>query len=978
MKAWFKALPSPSPKARIALGLSSIAVSLLLVAGLVGLIPNKDALVMEGRAAVAEAIAVNTSVFITRSDLSRMESNLLIQMQRHPELKSAGVRHKDGRLVVATGDHRQVWKPMEEGKSTNGQLIVPIWEGDVLWGSVELTFTPLRGEGLVGYLQDPFLQLLFCVGLLSFVIFYFYLGKMLEQLDPSQAIPERVRSALDTMAEGLLVLDARKNIVLANEAFATLVNADAAALFGVKVSRFEWQVDNVAANDDYKYPWETTLEENRVQRGQIVRLPTAANNLRTFMVNCSPVLGGDGNAAGVMVSFDDVTELEEKEIELRKSKEEADLANRAKSDFLANMSHEIRTPMNAILGFTEVLKRGYGKNRQESAKYLNTIASSGEHLLGLINDILDLSKVEAGQMEVEQISCSLHHVIHEVIQIMRVKADEKQLTVRYQPDGPMPEQILSDPARVRQILTNLIGNAIKFTEQGGITVTSKMVQRGDENFLQLEIIDTGIGMTESQASAIFQPFVQADSSITRRFGGTGLGLTISKRFAEALGGDISARSEQGQGSTFTVLLKYESVAGASLLSPEQLLQVEHVASEAEHVSWKFPAAKVLVVDDGQENRNLLEVVLADAGLQVDVAENGQQACEALFSSPYDLVLMDVQMPVMDGYEAAAMMREKGYTLPIVALTAHAMKGAEEKCLQAGYSGYMTKPINIEKLMTMLAQELGGVAVAEEAELEGTDSTIATADRQSAATTEAAPLRSTLALTNPTLRSIVERFVTRLGEQLQLMRAAYEGEQMPKLAELAHWLKGSGGSVGFADFTQPAAELEEAAKSGQREQVSALLAQLAALYERIDLLKTGTASQVEAANGDSVVAPGNSADNDSADNIVNIKSYPSPERIQSTLAASSSRFHPIIVKFQQRLEQRLVDVEASLAACDFEEVAQFAHWLKGSAGSVGYSMFTEPALDLELAAKEANAPVAKAIYKRIAEMVKRIEPISDVS
>ena len=352
------------------------------------------------------------------------------------------------------------------------------------------------------------------------------------------------------------------------------------------------------------------LGQGKVQRDSIIRLQQSETEFRTFKTNCSPVLGDGGKYAGVLVSFDDITELEEKEVELINSKLEAEEANKAKSSFLANMSHEIRTPMNAILGFTEILKRGYVKNETESLRYLNTIHSSGKNLLELINDILDLSKVESGRLEIEKLKVKPYAIIHEVLQMLTVKANEKGIALDFRADGALPKEIETDPARLRQIAFNLIGNSLKFTEEGSVTVTCRFSEKtatGPQ--LIIDITDTGIGMSEDALKNIFDPFVQADSTVTRRFGGTGLGLAISRRFAQALGGDITVKSEIGKGSIFTVSLATGDLEGVAFLQPEEVTRLQQKIETEEDDRWQFPHARVLVVDDGEENRELVKLLV---------------------------------------------------------------------------------------------------------------------------------------------------------------------------------------------------------------------------------------------------------------------------------------------------------------------------------------------------------------------------------
>ncbi|WP_169335599.1 hybrid sensor histidine kinase/response regulator [Dasania marina] len=955
MKQFFK---SNGTTLRLAMGQCSILITLLLVAAFFGLIPNRDQAIIDGRVAVAEAIVSNASIFITRSDLGRMEANLRLVLSRNPEILSAAIRRGEAKAIMMVGDHEANW--LVDGDN-NSQLVVPIWEGESQWGQIELRFEPLRPQGYLGFMLEPIFLLIAFLSFTCLLLFFLYLRKMLKDLDPSQAVPERVRSALDTMAEGLLVLDAKQNIVLANEAFSTLVQLTREQLFGRKVSRFEWFDGEDQPLIQANYPWTEALNDSLAQKGRTIKLRLPDNSNRTFLTNCSPVLGNDDKAGGVLISFDDITELEEKEQQLRISKLEAEQANQAKSDFLANMSHEIRTPMNAIMGFTEVLKRAYSnrnsdKVQGDSLQYLNTIANSSQHLLELINDILDLSKVEAGQVEVETLPCSLHSIIHDVIQVMRVKAQEKNLSLEFIPEGDFPATIHSDPGRLRQILTNLIGNAIKFTEQGGVKVVTRLVSGGKDSIIEIDVLDTGIGMTEQQASAVFSPFVQADSSITRRFGGTGLGLTISKRFAEALGGDIVVSSEQGAGSCFKTRITAGDVSGVSLLSPEQMTTANKLEETHNHGRWLFKPAKILVVDDGVENRELLSVVLTEVGLAIDTADNGLQALEALDEQHYDLVLMDVQMPVMDGFTAVATMRQQGLQIPVVALTADAMKGAREKCLQAGYSGYMTKPINIEKLLELVAAELGG-QWQDDNDSDVTIPTLATenSDVESIATDDS-PIVSSL-WANKKYQTIVNKFVQRLQQQLNTIETAVQKNEYKTLQDLGHWLKGSAGSVGFHQFNEPGKALEDFAKQQDNAGLEATLARIKKLTQRV---------QAGISDTEPAVVPRQAAP---ASHVTSSNHQPVGEVTSSLIG--NPKLRPIIERFVMRLEAQLHAMDAAVEQHDFVRVADLAHWLKGSAGTAGFGVFTEQAAELELQAKQQSVEQVKAIMKTIRALFERI-------
>ena len=525
------------------------------------------------------------------------------------------------------------------------------------------------------------------------------------------------KGQIQAIGKSQMVIEFEMNgtITNANEVFLDTMGYSADEIIGQHHRMFLTADDRVGK--EYAEFWQ------RLKHGEFIsaELKRMGKDGREHWIQATynPIFGLNGKPFKVVKYSVDITErvlmaqdLKAAEAELIESTAyanamaaRAEAANHAKSEFLANMSHEIRTPMTAILGFTDILLGNVVE--AEDVDAARTVKENGQYLLNLINDILDLSKIESGKLDVEQIETSPQQILADVASLMRVRAKAKELPLEVKFEGPIPEKIRSDPTRLRQILVNLVGNAIKFTQTGAVKIVTRLRDEGEQPKLQIDVVDSGIGIPAGNIKKIFEPFTQADGSTTRRFGGTGLGLSISKRLVELLGGELTVSSIAGEGSTFSITIATGSLQGVRLIEDLTESATRALGSSADgNANHSLHDCRILLAEDGPDNQRLISFILEKAGAEVTLADNGKIGLELALAArgkgrPFDVVLMDMQMPILDGYAATRLLRAAGYTEPIIALTAHAMLSDRQKCLDTGCDEYTTKPIDRQQLFSLI-------------------------------------------------------------------------------------------------------------------------------------------------------------------------------------------------------------------------------------------------------------------------------------
>ena len=664
---------------RVSLGLVSLLLSVLLVARNLDLLPDPDAAAVARRQAVCEAVAVECALASHRTDdPAAAGAYARTVARRNPDVLSVGVRDAAGNLVVDTGGHAGNWAD-HAGPSTPTHMAAAVPKEDGRpWARVEVCYQPLPYGGWWRFLGGSLFPLLAFSWGGWLLVTSLYLRTVFRRVDLAQArvVPDRVRTTLNTLAEGVVVLDRDGVIALANDAFARAVGTSPDALRGRRVSELPWSNGTVELGED-DHPWVRVLKEAAPQTGRVLGLRTGPDG-RTMSVNSTPILGEDGTCRGALATFDDLTPVE-------KARAAAEAATKAKSEFLANVSHEIRTPMNAIMGMTELVLEG-GRLTPEQRECLGIVGESATALLDVINDLLDLSKIEAGKFDLDPSDFDLRAALDDTLQGLALRAHKKGLELGCDVPADVPDVVTGDTTRLRQVVINLVGNAIKFTAEGEVFVRVRVRHREPGVCdLHFTVADTGIGIPADKLRLIFEPFAQADGGTARKYGGTGLGLTISAHLVHLMGGEIWAESAPGRGSAFHFTARFgvPTHSNANVSLPELPL---------------FFDLPVLLAEDHPATRGALTEMLTRFGLRPTVVDSAGAAVAELEAAvargnPYPLLLADATLPETDGFalcEAVVRWELAGAVVVLVS-SADPPRDAE-RARAAGAAAHLRKPV----------------------------------------------------------------------------------------------------------------------------------------------------------------------------------------------------------------------------------------------------------------------------------------------
>lgn len=657
---------------------------------------------------------------------------------------------------------------------------------------------------------------------------------------------KKYRSIFDNSLEGIFQSSLAGRFLTLNPALVNILGYE---------SKEELMMANIEY-DVYKYAGQRQkiikeLEEKGEVKNRTVTLKRKDGADVIVRLDIRLYSGEEGKKKYLEGSIKDITEqvyAEEKrrkiEEELRKEKIRSDnLAKDAmqsslvKSQFLANMSHEIRTPMNGIIGFLSLIERGAYNDTEELKQFTGNAKNSAEALLDLINDILDLSKIESGKMVLERIDFNLDEIIEESISILSTRIREKGLKVNKNIDDNALIFLKGDPKRIRQVLINLLSNAVKFTEKGGITISVSTKEKDTNKYeVMVSVSDTGIGIPVDRMNVLFEPFSQADSSHTRKYGGTGLGLAICKEFVSMMGGRIGVDSQVGHGSKFYFTLMMEKGDREKILQPDMLQESRRQIGEEEQSDDKVPVTKeergkfkLLLAEDNFINQKVALRILSEAGYYADPVMNGKEAVEAVAGKDYDLVLMDVQMPEMDGFTATKTIRESKHErkgIPIIAITAHALLGDREKCIEAGMNDYLSKPINAEALIMKLDKWMN-VTVTDK-------KPAARAEKKKDVLFDFEHLEKMAGDDEEFRKDLVETYFADVSARLENLERFIEEGDFQNIVSEAHTIKGASYSVGAKKVGDEAYGIE---LSGKVKDLKSALERLGPLKSAVDETKS---------------------------------------------------------------------------------------------------------------------------------------------
>jgi PAS domain S-box-containing protein len=607
---------------------------------------------------------------------------------------------------------------------------------------------------------------------------------------------ELLRALMENIPDLIYFKDCDSRFIKVNQAQASALGAkDSAACIGRSDSDYFGLEDAVR----WRSQEQEIVRSGRPQVDRVELLKTSRGDGCWVSTTKVAMLDRKGRVSGIAGISRDVSERRRAEEDLQRAKVSAESANRAKSEFLTTMSHEMRTPMNAILGMADLLSES--SLSEDQRDYVRIFQRAGANLLELINNILDLSKVESGHFQLESIGFDLRTLLEKIIELMVPQARNRGLQLTLEVLPGVPVGLVGDPSRLRQILINLIGNAVKFTERGSVTLRVELEWAG---WLRFNVVDTGIGVAADKTEMIFDNFTQADSSTTRRFGGTGLGLAISKGLVELMGGRIGCTSEVGKGSTFFLTLPFEIRKETEI--PE-LAEPAAIAILPAPPAGPHPLTRILIVEDSEYNLALLKAYLKDSGFELDFAENGKIAVEKVISSNPHLVLMDLEMPVMDGLEATRAIRRweaqpRVRPIPILALTAHATGEGVGKSLEAGCNEHLTKPIKKTTLLAAIFRHIGGK----------------------------------IRVTPPEgIEALVPKYLANVRRNMGEILEAIAANDCKIAGRLGHQFKGSGEGYGFPEISRTGAAIELAAKSDNEDEIRRQILALATYLDRVEIV-----------------------------------------------------------------------------------------------------------------------------------------------